>query len=285
MSWAVLNVGQQALWSTRELEDSLSHAEIFHKIQAPNIVDLSDSASLENGKYSTAVVLHVQPIALLLAVAINGEILLAKGICDHERHKFFGKLIRPIVVRRPRDYRGETIRADIGPYQEIGRGLRGGVRTARLQRKTFVREDALRNVAVHFVGGNMHKPGHGNLTRDFEQNESARDVGLDDWSWLVDASVDVGFRGEVNDSITTTHGLFHRNCVTNVALYKFIARIVRYCFQVREISRISQLVVVDDGYIFSGLEDIANKVGANKAGASRDKNPHLVFCHWSLSLT
>ncbi len=74
----------------------------------------------------------------------------------------------------------------------------------------------------------MHKPGQRDFTRYFEQNERARDVRLNYWSWLVDAPIDMGLCGEMNNSITTTHCCLDGSRITDVALHKFIIGIVRY---------------------------------------------------------
>src|SRR5467141_2643810 len=108
----------------------------------------------------------------------------------------------------------------------------------------------------------MHKPGHRDFTCHLKQNESAGDVGLNYRGWLVDTPVDVGFCGEMNNSITTAHCCFYGGCITDVALRKPIIGIVGYRFKICEISRISELVVVDDRNVLSGIEDISNKVGA-----------------------
>src|SRR5690348_2771451 len=120
----------------------------------------------------------------------------------------------------------------------------------------------------------MHKPGHTDFTRHFEQNESARDVGLNYRGWLIDTPVDVGLCSEMYDSITTTHCCFYVGCVADVTLHKVIIGIVRYRFKICEISSVSEFVIVDDRNVFPGGEGISNKVGANKSCTARDKNLH-----------
>src|SRR5207247_6909208 len=100
----------------------------------------------------------MQPIPLLPPVAIDRKSLVAEGICNHERQKFLGELIWTVVVRGPSDHRGKLVSANVRPSQKIRGGLRRGVRTARLQREIFIRKDPWRNVTIHFVSGNMHKP-------------------------------------------------------------------------------------------------------------------------------
>src|ERR1700746_2364985 len=151
----------------------------------------------------------MQPIPLLLAVAINRESPVTESICNHERHKFFGELIRAVVVRGTSDPRGKLVSADVRPNQEIRGRLRRGVRTARLQWKIFIGEDTWGNVTIHFISGNMNKSGHRHFTCYFEQNESARNVGLNYRSWLVDTPVDMGLCGEMYNGITTTHCCFY----------------------------------------------------------------------------
>src|SRR5882762_4496075 len=116
----------------------------------------------------------------------------------------------------------------------------------------------------------MHKPGHRDLTRHFKQNESARDIGLNYRGWLVDTSVNVRLCGEMNHSITTAHRCFHCSRVTNVAFHKFIIGMVCHRFKICEISRVRELVIVDDRKVLALLKGISDKVGANKSSAACD---------------
>ena len=74
-------------------------------------------------------------------------------------------------------------------FAQLRSEIEQGERRIVGKREIFICEDPWRNVAIHFVSGNMHKPGHGDFTCHLKQNERARDVGLNYRSWLVDASV------------------------------------------------------------------------------------------------
>ena len=74
----------------------------------------------------------------------------------------------------------------------------------------------------------MHKPRNRDFARHLEQNESAGDIGLNYGSGLVDASIDVGLSGKMDNGVTTTHRRFYSGCIADVAFHEFIIRIVRH---------------------------------------------------------
>jgi len=57
----------------------------FDDIRAPNVVNLADTSALQNRQNSAAMILHVKPIALLLAIAVNGQGFVVQRARDHER--------------------------------------------------------------------------------------------------------------------------------------------------------------------------------------------------------
>ena len=68
--------------------------EIFDDIHAANVVDLADRSALENRPNCAAMILHAEPIALLLAIAVNRQGFIVERVGDHERKKFLRKLKR-----------------------------------------------------------------------------------------------------------------------------------------------------------------------------------------------
>jgi hypothetical protein len=64
-------------------------------------------------------ILHVEPIALLVATAVNGQGFVVQRIGDHERWKFFGKLERPVIVGGARDDCEKTEGAKVGPDNQV----------------------------------------------------------------------------------------------------------------------------------------------------------------------
>src|SRR5580658_1030128 len=110
------------------------HGEVFEHIEPAHIVNLADTSALENGENSSAMIRDMEPIALLLAVAVNRQGLAVERIGNHEGQKFFWKLERTIVVGGTRDDGWEIESANVGPDDQVRASFRGRVGAARLQR-------------------------------------------------------------------------------------------------------------------------------------------------------
>src|SRR5258708_12895325 len=101
-------------------------------MRTADVVDLVDSSPFENGENSSAIIFHVQPVALLFAVAIDRKGFIVERIRDHKRQEFFGKLVGAVVVRGASDQSGQFVRANVGAYHEVRATLGTGLGTAWL---------------------------------------------------------------------------------------------------------------------------------------------------------
>ncbi len=154
-----------------------------------------------------AVILYIQPVANLLAVAINRQRLAAKRIDDHEGDKLFGKLIRTVVVGAICGEYRQAIGMMICAHQMVAGAFTRRVGAVGLVLMRFCKSGlTLRQRAVHLVGRYMEKteilprffvqlvPIRSN---SFEQPESAHNIGLDKGFRTVNGSINVAFRGKM----------------------------------------------------------------------------------------
>jgi len=65
---------------------------------SPDVVCLSRSARFEHTTQASAMVLDIQPITALLAVAIYWQRFALHSVENHERYQLLRKLERPIVI-------------------------------------------------------------------------------------------------------------------------------------------------------------------------------------------
>src|SRR5207245_6746968 len=63
-----------------------------------DVVGFSDAAVGEHGANRAAVILDVEPVANVFAVAVHRERLAGTCIQDHERDKLLGKLVGPVII-------------------------------------------------------------------------------------------------------------------------------------------------------------------------------------------
>ena len=84
---------------------------------------------LENAEDAAAVVVHVQPVAHVLPVAVDRQRLARQGIEEKQRDELFRKLKRAVIIGAVRDQRREPIGVEVRPHEVVRTRLRGGVGT------------------------------------------------------------------------------------------------------------------------------------------------------------
>src|SRR6266436_6921396 len=233
MAGAIRDILKQALRLARHTKQALSHGKILFHVRSADVVHLADSSVFENCENSAAIVFHVQPVALLFAVAVDRKRFVVQRIRDHERQEFFRELVGTVIVRGASDQSGKFVGSHVGTNQEIGGSLGSRIRTAWLERRAFACVSSWSDVAVDFIGGNVNEARYGEFASDLEENKCTGDVGLNYRGGLVNTPVDVRFSGEMDDGITTAHGALCRDGVANVAFDESIARMMRNRVEVR----------------------------------------------------
>ena len=114
------------------------------------------------------------------------------------------------------------------------------------------------------------------LLAGIEERGGAHDVGADKLLGMLHRPVHMGLRRKVDHHIR----LFlleepeHKGPVCNVALDKFIIRLVLHRLQVFQIACIGQLVQVDDLILWIGVDQILNHYASDKTGAAGNDDLH-----------
>src|SRR5580698_4829600 len=165
---------------------------------AGDVVDVADNAVLENVQNGARVILDVEPIASLQAVAIYGDRAIVDQVRYKQRNYFLGILIWPIRIAAACDQHGRTVRGMVGQSKEVRPGFAGGLRATRTQR-IALEGFAVGDVPVDFVGRYLQKSRDRKLPRRIQQHQRAQGVGPQKGSRLADGAVDVGFGSEVQD--------------------------------------------------------------------------------------
>ncbi len=113
--------------------------------------------SFQHEQNPGAVVVHVQPVADIRAVAVDGQRFAVECVQDHQRDQFFGELKRSVVVRAVGDERLQIVGVMIRAHEVIGRRLARGVGRVRRVRRVFAEESGRSQRAVHLVGGHVQE--------------------------------------------------------------------------------------------------------------------------------
>ena len=104
-----------------------------------------------------AVILDVQPVADVAAVAVDRQRLALEGVQHHQRDQLLGKLKRPVVVRAVGDQRRQPVGVIAGADQVIGRRLARRVRRVRRVRRLLAEQAARAQRAVDLVGRDVQE--------------------------------------------------------------------------------------------------------------------------------
>src|SRR5690348_7259172 len=97
-------------------------------------------------------VLDVNPVAHVAALAVQGNRLAGESVGDGERDEFFGKLIGTVVVGAAGNQDRLAMGVKGGAHQEVGAGLGSGIRGIGGEGAGFGEAAFVAERAVHFVG-------------------------------------------------------------------------------------------------------------------------------------
>ena len=73
--------------------NQLHNIDVFHLIVTTNIVDLADSAFVDNQVNGTAVILNIQPITYIQSLAVNWERFVSQRIYDHQWNELLWEVV------------------------------------------------------------------------------------------------------------------------------------------------------------------------------------------------
>ena len=166
----------------------------------PTLYDSPGTPASRTRSRAVRVVLHVEPVAHVLALTVDRQRLAGQCAHDHERDELLGELERTVVVRAVADEDGKAVRLAPGPDEVIGRclgsrvggsrvvagGLREGVRGAQ-RAEDLVGGDVVKAKAR----AGLSRQGRPVGARLIEQDAGADHVGLHELEGAVDRPVDV----------------------------------------------------------------------------------------------
>ena len=150
---AVLDPVERVLVLAHHLQDHAQHGDVVLLAVGADQVRLADAALRENRPHARAVVLGVNPVAHVLALAVQLRTLPVQDVRDLARDELLHMLVRAVVIRAVRDRGADAVRARPRAHQHVGRRLRGRVRAGRMVRGMLceLRRIVQGKVAVYLV--------------------------------------------------------------------------------------------------------------------------------------
>ena len=310
MAWAVGHVGDLTAVAAavglgahfvEKLANSIDDLDVGLFVPATDVVGLAQAAGFQHAAEGAAVVLHIQPVTDLHAVAVDGQVLAGQCVDDHQGDEFFGEMVGAVVVAAVGGQHGQAIGVVPGADQVVGCGFAGTVGAVwfvavRLGKGRIVFAER----AIDLVGGHVQKaerlpcrrgPCRGSRTlcaialfgqahpisaHRLQQAEGAHDVGLDEVTGAVDGAVDVALGREVDHGAGLVLGqqAADQGGIANVALHKDVAFVALQAGQCLGVAGVGEFVEVDNGLV-AACEPVKDKVSADEAGTAGDKNGHL----------
>lgn len=119
-----LAVGARAQF-VEQRADGVDDLDVGLLVPAADVVGLAEPAGFEHAADGAAVVLHVEPVAHLHAVAIHGQRLAGQGVDDHQRDELLGEVEGPVVVGAVGGDDRQAVGVVPGAHEVVARGLAG----------------------------------------------------------------------------------------------------------------------------------------------------------------
>ena len=264
------------------LEDGLDHVDVGALIVAADVVDLADASLLQDQVDGMAVILDVEPVADVLAVAVDRQLLVGQRVDDHQRDELLREVVRAVVVRAARDRRRDLVGAMVGHDEQVSTGLRSRIRARCLEVRLFREEEIRaveRQVAVDLVRRDLMVAVDAVLAAGVEQHARADDIRLQEDLRILDGAVDMRLCREVDDDVRL---LLLKDAVDSLAVRDVRADELEVLLLHRrlerlEIARIRQLVDADDAVSRMLLEHVVDEVRTNEAGTAGHDDIHIYF--------
>ncbi len=190
--------------------DRLHDLDVLALGVAAHVVGLADLALGQHGADRFAVIADDQPVAYLLAIAVDRQWLASERFGDYQRNELFWKVVRAIIVRTIGGQHRQTVGVVERTYQVIGSGFRRGVRRVGRVRRGFGELAGLAQRAVDLIGGHVQKPERilallrqrlPVVTDRFKQGQGPDHIGLDERARAFDRAIHMALGCEIQHCI------------------------------------------------------------------------------------
>ena len=300
VSRAVGDVGDQLLRSPLGASQQAVHGPDDHpdQVDVPPLVEPADvvcfavAPLVEDEVDGPGVVLDVEPVADILAPAVDRQRFVVADVVYKQRYEFFGELVRPVVVRTVGHHGRESVRVVERPHEMVRRGFRCRVGRVGVVAGLLGEERSVEGQRpVNFVGRDVVEASAlpcavPVLPCGLQQRQRPHHVGPREGERIADRAVDVAFGREVDHPVDVVSGeqRAHGLVVADVAFDERVVRTVLDVPQVREIAGVGQAVEVYDPVVGVFPDEQPHDVRADESGAAGDQDIafHVrLFCCFS----
>ena len=252
------------------LQDHAQHGDVVPLAVRADEVGLAHAAAGQDGPHGGAVVLGVDPVAHVLAGAVELGALPVHDVGDLARDELLHVLVGAVVVGAVGDRGAQAVGAGPGAHQHVGGGLGGGIRAARLVRRGLGEPGRVVDgqVSVDLVGAHV-VVADAVLAHRLKQAEGALDVGVEERLGVGDGVVVVALGRVVHDGVMARNDALQELGVADVAHHELHA-VGGEPRDVLAVAGVGQLV--QHGHVHVGVvsHHVAHEVRPDEAAATRD---------------
>ena len=252
------------------LEDHAQHGDVVLLPIGADEVGLPHVATGEDVPDGAGVVLGVDPVADVLAAAVEPGAHAVDDVGDLPGDELLHVLVGAVVVGAVGDRGAQAVGAGPGAHEHVGAGLGARVRAARVVRRLLGELGRVveREVAVDLVGGDV-VVADAVLPHGLQQAEGALDVGAQERLRVGDGVVVVALGGVVDDRVVAGDDPIQQPGIADVA-HDELDPILGQARDVLRVAGVGQLV--QDGHVHAGVvvHHVVHEVAADEAAAARD---------------
>ena len=252
------------------LEDHAEHGDVVPLPVGADEVGLPHAALREDVPDGRGVVLGVDPVADVLAAAVELGAHAVDDVGDLARDELLHVLVGAVVVGAVGDRGVQAVGAGPCAHEHVGTRLGGAIGARGLIRRLLGELGGVveRQVAVDLVGGDV-VVADAVFAHGLQQAEGALDVGAQERLGVGDGVVVVGLGGVVHDGIVARDDAVQQLRVADVA-HDELHAVGGQPGDVLGVAGVGQLVQDGDVDVRVIVDDIVHEVAADEAAAARD---------------
>ena len=252
------------------LEDHAQHVDVVPLAVGADEVGLAHPALREDGPDRRAVVLGVDPVAHVLARAVELGAHAVDYVGYLPGYELLHVLVGAVVVRAVGDGRAQAVGAGPGAHEHVGARLGGAVRARGAVRGLLGEAHRVveGQVAIDLVGGDV-VVADAVLAHRLKQAERALHVRAQERLGVGDGVVVVGLRGVVHDGVVAGDDAVQEPGVADVA-HDELDPVLGQARDVLRVAGVGQLVEDRDMHIGVVVHHVMHEVGPDEAAAARD---------------
>ena len=242
MARTVLHPVERVLVLSHHLQDHAKHGDVVFLAVRADQVGLADPAFGQDRPHTAGMVLSVDPVAHVLAPAVQLRPLALEDVRDLAGNELLHMLVRTVIVAAVGNSGPQAVRSGPRAHQHVGRGLRTRVRAGRMVRgglrepgRIIQSEVAIHLVRAHVVVADPILPDR------LEQTERAFHVRLQERFRVRDRIVVMGLGRVVHDRVVARHDPVEQLGVADVAMHE-LDTVLGKARDVLDVARISQSV-------------------------------------------